>query len=164
VKVAIYPGSFDPPTNGHIDVLERASKMFDHIIVAVVHNIYKNGLFTTEERVDLLKQSSGHIPNIEFDSFSGLLMDYVKSKKACVIIRGLRTVSDFEYEMHMAMMNSHLCPDVSTIFIMCNPNYSFVSSSSVKEAALLGGSVKGLVPPPVEAKLIAKGLEISAKV
>lgn len=153
MRVAVYPGSFDPVTNGHLDVLERASKIFDKIVVAVVHNVYKNSLFTTEERVEMLREVTQHLPNVEVDSFTGLLVQYVKGKEACSIIRGLRTVSDFEYELQLAMTNSHLHPDVDTIFIACASKYYFVSSSGVKEAALLGGSVTGLVPPLVESRL-----------
>lgn len=156
VKLAVYPGSFDPVTNGHIDVLERSAKLFDKIVVAVVENVYKNPLFTLEERVEMLKAVTGHIPGIEVDCFSGLLVNYVQRVGACAIVRGLRTVSDFEYEMHMAMMNRHLCPEVDTVFIMCNNKYVFVSSSSIKEAAMVGGFVTGLVPPYVEEKLRAK--------
>lgn len=160
MRLAVYPGSFDPVTNGHIDVLERASRIFDRVIVAVVHNVYKNPLFTTEERVDMLKEVTKHLPNLEVDSFSGLLVNYVRKQQASAIIRGLRTVSDFEYELQLAMTNSHLYPEVDTIFIACNSKYYFVSSTSVKEAALLGGSVCGLVPPLVEAKLQSKLCEL----
>jgi pantetheine-phosphate adenylyltransferase len=156
VKLAIYPGSFDPVTFGHVDVLERASRIFDRVVVAVVHNVYKNPLFTTEERVEMLRGVTQHLPNIEVDSFSGLLVNYVRKQQASAIIRGLRTVSDFEYELQLAMTNSHLYPEVDTIFIACNSKYYFVSSTGVKEAALLGGSVCGLVPPLVEEKLQTK--------
>lgn len=156
MKIAVYPGSFDPVTNGHVDVFKRAAELFDHLVVAVVHNVYKQALFTLDERVEMLTEITQDIPNISIDSFSGLLIDYVRKKEAKAIIRGLRTVSDFEYEMHMAMMNSHLCPDVDTIFIMCNPQYFFVSSTGVKEAALLGGSVSGLVPAVIEERLMQK--------
>ncbi|MGE5397796.1 MAG: pantetheine-phosphate adenylyltransferase [Chitinophagales bacterium] len=153
MKIAVYPGSFDPVTNGHIDILERASLLFDRIVVAVVHHVYKNPLFTLNERVAMLKELTGHVPNIEVESFNGLLMNYVKEKQACAIIRGLRTVSDFEYEMQMAMMNRHICPEVETVFMMANSKYIFVSSSNIKEAVLVDGSVSGLVPPLVEEKL-----------
>ncbi len=159
-RVAVYPGSFDPVTNGHLDVLERASKIFDRVVVAVVHNVYKNPLFTTEERVEMLRVVTKHLPNLEVDSFSGLLVNYVRKKQASAIIRGLRTVSDFEYELQLAMTNSHLYPEVDTIFIACNSKYYFVSSTGIKEAALLGGSVCGLVPPLVEEKLQLKLREL----
>ncbi|MGI6513326.1 MAG: pantetheine-phosphate adenylyltransferase [Syntrophomonadaceae bacterium] len=158
-KVAVYPGSFDPVTNGHLDVLERASRIFDRVIVAVVHNVYKNPLFSTEERVEMLREVTRHLPNLEVDSFTGLLVNYVRKRQATAIVRGLRTVSDFEYELQLAMTNSHLYPEVDTIFIACNSKYYFVSSTGVKEAALLGGSVCGLVPPLVEEKLQEKLLK-----
>ncbi|MBC7074518.1 MAG: pantetheine-phosphate adenylyltransferase [Syntrophomonadaceae bacterium] len=154
MKVAVYPGSFDPVTNGHIDILEKTIKIFDKIIVAVIHNVYKQPLFTPEERVELIKESTQHLKNIEVGCFSGLLVDYIKEKKACAIIRGLRTVTDFEYEMQMAMMNKELFPEVDTVFVMSNSKYIFVSSSAVKEAVLLGGDVSTLVPEAVR-----RGLE-----
>ncbi len=161
MKLAVYPGSFDPVTNGHLDVLERASRIFDRVIVAVVHNVYKKPLFTTEERTEMLRRVTEHLPNLEIDSFSGLLVNYVQERQANVIVRGLRTVSDFEYELQLAMTNNHLCPEVDTVFIACNSKYYFVSSTGVKEAALLGGSVCGLVPPLVEAKLQSKLCELN---
>lgn len=154
VRVAVYPGSFDPVTNGHIDIIEKSSRLFDRIIIAVVHNVTKKALFTLDERVALIKESTRHLENIEIDCFSGLLANYLQEKKACAIIRGLRTMSDFEYEMQMAMMNKLLIPEVDTIFIMADAEHVFVSSSGVKEAALLGGDVSSLVPPHVK-----KGLE-----
>jgi pantetheine-phosphate adenylyltransferase len=159
VKVAVYPGSFDPVTRGHIDILERSSKLFDRIIVAVVHNVNKKGLFTLDERVEMIREATRHVLNVEVDCFSGLLVDYIAEKGACGIVRGLRTVSDFEYEMHMAMMNHQLLPEVETLFIMSSSQYMFISSSIVKEAALLGGSVGDLVPPNVEARLQEKWKE-----
>ncbi|MBO8159477.1 pantetheine-phosphate adenylyltransferase [Thermosyntropha sp.] len=156
MKLAVYPGSFDPITRGHIDILEKTSKIFDKIIIAVVHNINKKALFTLEERVELIKESISHLDNVEVESFSGLLVDYIREKKACAIIRGLRTVSDFEYEATMAYMNKNLLPDVDTIFVMSRPEYIFISSSGVKEAAILGGDVSAMVPLPVEKKLKEK--------
>ncbi|MGI5921180.1 MAG: pantetheine-phosphate adenylyltransferase [Syntrophomonadaceae bacterium] len=156
MKLAVYPGSFDPVTNGHIDILERTSPLFDRIIVAVVHNVSKKALFTPHERVDLIRKSTSHLPNIDVDCFSGLLADYISGKNACAIIRGLRTVSDFEYEMQMAMMNRVLIPNLETIFVMSDSKYIFVSSSGVKEAALLGGDVSSLVPRVVEQGLVDK--------
>lgn len=158
MKLAIYPGSFDPVTNGHIDILEKTSKIFDKIIVAVIHNVYKQALFTLEERVNLIEKSTRHLDNIEVDCFSGLLATYLEDKNFCAIIRGLRTVTDFEYEMHMAMMNKKLIPGIDTIFVMSDTDYIFVSSSGVKEAALLGGDVSSLVPPAVK-----DGLEEKAR-
>ncbi len=154
--IAVYPGSFDPVTNGHIDILERTSPLFDKIVIAVIHNVYKQALFTLEERVNLIRESTSHLSNVEVDSFSGLLADYIKAKKGNVIIRGLRSLTDFEYESHMSMMNKTLLPDVDTIFVMSASKYIFVSSSAVKEAAMLGGDVSSLVPPAVEVGLIQK--------
>lgn len=154
MRLAVYPGSFDPVTNGHIDILEKTSKIFDKIIVAVVHNVSKRALFTLDERVTLIKESTRHLDNIEVECFSGLLANYLSEKNACAIIRGLRTVADFEYEMHMAMINKKLIPELDTIFVMSDSNNIFVSSSIIKEAALLGGDVSGLVP-----EIVKKGLE-----
>lgn len=156
MRLAIYPGSFDPVTNGHIDILEKTSKLFDRIVIAVVHNVGKNALFSLNERVSLIKESTSHIPNVEVESFSGLLVDYVKQKEACAIIRGLRTVTDFEYEMHIAMINRKMLPEVETIFILSDSRYIFVSSSIIKETALLGGDVTGLVPEAVSIGLAKK--------
>lgn len=156
MRLAVYPGSFDPVTNGHIDILEKTSKLFDQIIVAVVHNVSKKALFTLEEREALIKESTLHLPNIKVESFSGLLADYVREKQACAIIRGLRTVSDFEYEMSMAMINKKLISQVDTIFVMSDCNNVFISSSIVKEAALLGGDVSSLVPQVVNKHLLHK--------
>lgn len=156
MRLAVYPGSFDPVTNGHIDILDKTSKLFDQILVAVVHNVSKRALFTLEEREALIKESTPHLNNIEVESFSGLLADYVREKQACAIIRGLRTVSDFEYEMSMAMINKKLIPQVDTIFVMSDCNNVFISSSIVKEAALLGGDVSALVPEVVNKKLLQK--------
>ncbi|HRW11969.1 MAG TPA: pantetheine-phosphate adenylyltransferase [Syntrophomonas sp.] len=156
MAIAVYPGSFDPVTMGHIDILERTSRIFDKIVVAVVHNVTKQALFTLDERVELIKNSVQHLPNVEVECFNGLLADFLKSKDATVIIRGLRSITDFEYESHMSMMNKNLLPDIDTVFIMSNPCYIFVSSSGIKEAALLGGSVCGLVPKAVEIGLKEK--------
>jgi pantetheine-phosphate adenylyltransferase len=163
LKLAVYPGSFDPVTNGHLDILERTSKLFDKIIVAVIHNVSKQALFTPQERADLIRESTKHLPNIEVECFSGLLADYVSGKHACAIIRGLRTVIDFEYEMQMAMWNRVLIPNLETIFVMSDSKYIFVSSSGVKEAALLGGNVSSLVPEVVERGLLDKLKIISQK-
>ncbi|MDD3364570.1 MAG: pantetheine-phosphate adenylyltransferase [Syntrophomonas sp.] len=149
MKIAVYPGSFDPITNGHIDILERTSPLFDKIIVAVVHNVYKQALFSPEERVALIKETTGHLGNIEVDCFSGLLVDYLKEKEASIIIRGMRSLTDFEYESHMSMINKKLLPEVNTIFVMADSNYICVSSSGVKEAAMLGGDVSSMVPKAV---------------
>lgn len=148
-SLAICPGSFDPITNGHLDIITRGSKIFDHVIVAVFNNQSKTPLFTVEERLDLIRKSTSHLPNVSVDSSDHLLMDYAREKKADVVIRGLRAVSDFEYEMQITSMNRKLNPEVETLFMMTNNQYSFLSSSMVKEAAKYDGNVTDLVPEPV---------------
>lgn len=155
-KLAICPGSFDPVTYGHLDIIERASKVFDHVIVAVFHNEAKTPLFNTDERMDLLKQSVVHLDNVSVDSHGGLLMDYAREKQACAVVRGLRAVSDFEYELQITSMNRKLNKDVETFFIMSNNKYSFLSSSMVKEVAKYDANVSDLVPPCVEVALKQK--------
>lgn len=146
MRIGVYPGSFDPVTNGHMDVIKRSSKIFDKVIVAVVRNYSKKPLFTAEERQELIRSNIKDLPNVEADSFEGLLIDYVHKKHAKVIIKGLRAISDFEYEFQMALMNRKLDREVETIFLMTNHKYSFLSSSMVKEVAGLGGCIDGLVP------------------
>lgn len=153
---AIYPGSFDPVTCGHLDIIERATKVFEHVIVAVALNMEKQPLFTVEERVALLKQACGHLKNVTVDCFEGLTVDYARAQGAKVIIRSLRAVSDFEYELQMALMNKRLNPEVETLFMMTSAEYSFLSSSLVKELACLGTSIRGLVPECVEEQIFAK--------
>ncbi len=153
MRRSIVPGSFDPMTNGHIDIIERASRLFDAVTVAVARNIGKNPLFSAEERVAMLQEECAHLPNVGVDSFDGLLVDYVTHIGATTIVRGLRVVSDFEYELQMAHTNRHLSPEVETVFVMTTTEYSFLSSSIVKEIALLGGSVEGLVPDSVRQRL-----------
>jgi pantetheine-phosphate adenylyltransferase len=148
-RIGVYPGSFDPVTMGHIDIILRASKQFDHLIVAVLNNLSKNALFTVEERKDLLRQVTADIPNIEVDSFRDLLANYMRQKDAHVIVRGIRTVTDFEYELQMASTNHKLNPDVETIFMMTNPKYSYLSSSLVKEVAHFNGDLTEWVSPEV---------------
>ena len=155
---AIYPGSFDPVTNGHIDIIERASKLFDELIVAVSTNIKKSPLFTTEERLDMLKKACQHLPNVTVDGFVDLTVSYAASKKAQAIIRGLRALSDVEFELEMAIMNKRLDTRIETIFMSANAEYSYLSSSIVKEISSFGGSVQGLVPPIVEEYLANKFL------
>ncbi|MDD3706381.1 MAG: pantetheine-phosphate adenylyltransferase [Clostridiaceae bacterium] len=150
MKIAVYPGSFDPTTNGHLDIVKRSGLLFDKVIVAVLNNPNKKPLFSVEERVDILRRTCKDIENVEIDCFSGLLIDYAKSKNACAIVKGLRAVSDFEYELQMAHMNKKLNPDIETIFIMTNSRYSYLSSSLVKEVAQFGGCIKGLVPEIIE--------------
>lgn len=150
IKKVLYAGSFDPITNGHLDLINRAAKLGDHLIVGVIENMSKTPFFTVEERVDMIRKATGHINNIEVDHFSGLLADYVKSKKIDVVVRGLRATMDFEYEIQMAQMNARLYnDDVETVFLMTCPDYSFVSSSIVKEVFTLKGDIKGLVPDKV---------------
>ena len=156
MRVAVYPGSFDPLTNGHVDIIRRGALMFDRIIVAILLNAEKAPLFTADERVRLIRDVFRDTPSVEADTFDGLLVDYMRQKNATIIVRGLRAVSDFEYEMQMALMNRHLSSDVETVFMMPAEQYTYVSSRLVKEVALLGGSVTGLVPERVEKRLIEK--------
>ena len=155
-RVAIYPGSFDPVTMGHLDIIHRAAKQFDRLIVAVLNNMSKNPLFTVEERTDLLRQVTADMPNVEVDSFRDLLAHYVRQKEANVIVRGIRTVTDFEYELQIASINSKLNPTAETIFMMTNPKYSYLSSSVVKEIAHFGGDMTDFVTPEVELVLKRK--------
>jgi|TARA_Y100000310_G_C20691451_1_gene822531 pantetheine-phosphate adenylyltransferase len=156
MKTAVYPGSFDPVTNGHIDVIKRALKIFDNVIVAVGDNPGKKPLFTTEERLEMLKESTKDLKNIEIDSFSGLLLDYARSKNSKIIIRGLRAVSDFDFEFQRALMNRVVDDDIETIFIMTKEHYVYLNSSIVKEMAMFDGKLNGLVPEIVEKKLKEK--------
>jgi len=149
LTTAIYPGSFDPITNGHLDVLERASKIFKKVIMAVLVNPNKNSFLSTETKVALIKESVSHLNNVEVDSFMGLTVEYAKAKNADVLIRGLRAVSDFEYEMQMAQINQNLGPQLDTIFLITKVENNFVSSSIVKEISLLGGDISQFVPKPV---------------
>ena len=149
-KIAIYPGSFDPVTYGHLDIIKRALKIFDKVIVAVSHNVEKRPLFDVSERVSLLKRSLKGLKRIEIDDFDCLVIGYVKKKKAAVVVRGLRMISDFEYEFQMALTNRKLSNDIETIFMMPSESYSYLSSKLIKEAASLGANLKGFVPPFVE--------------
>ena len=149
MKTAICPGSFDPVTNGHLDIIKRTSKIVDKVIVAVLYNPAKNPLFTVEERVELLKKVTKDIPNIEVTCFSGLLVDYVNQKKIDIIVKGLRAVSDFEYEFQMALMNKKLNSKIETMFMMTKGEYSYLSSSIIKETFRLNGCINGLVPNEV---------------
>ena len=151
--VAIYPGSFDPLTNGHVDIIQRGSRFFDRIVIGILLNLEKSPLFTVPERVSIAREVFREWPNVEVDTFDGLLVDYARRKGASVIVRGLRAVSDFEYEMQMALMNRRLNPDVETVFMMPAEPYTYVSSRLVKEVVALGGTVHGLVPEVVEARL-----------
>jgi len=163
-RVAIYPGSFDPVTNGHIDILERGLKLFDKIIVAILLNPGKDPLFTVEERIHMLKISLKKIDNIEIDTFSGLLVDYAAKKKSHAILRGMRAVSDFEYEFQLAVMNRRLNREIQTVFLMTGLRWIFTSSSIIKEAARFGGNINGMVPPIVNHNLKEKfGFIINSK-
>ncbi len=154
--IAIYPGSFDPITNGHLDLIQRAMKIFDHIIVAVATNAFKKSLFTIEERMEMIRGSLSGNPNISIDTFDGLLVKYARAKKARAILRGLRAVTDFEYEFQLAMMNRRLEPEIETIFLMTGLRWVFLSSSILKEAAIHGGDIEGMVPEIVFKKLREK--------
>lgn len=150
---AVYAGSFDPVTNGHLDLIERASPFFGALVVAVGKNERKPPAFSLEARIDMLREVTGHLENVIVDAFDGLLVEYARFVGATAIIRGLRAVADFDYEMQQVLMNKRLCPEIETVFLLTSGKYSFLSSSLVKEVALLGGSVRGLVPPPVEESL-----------
>ena len=156
MSLAIYPGSFDPITNGHVSILRSGLVCFDQLIVAVLRNPKKQSLFTVEERVEMIQSEFAGESNIEVDSFDGLLVDYARRKNVRVVLRGLRAVADFEYELQMANMNRHLNKEIETVFIMANDAYFYVSSNIVKEAATLGGDVSKLVPPSVASKLKSK--------
>ena len=150
---AVYPGSFDPITNGHIYIAERAAAVFDEVIVSILVNERKTSAFSVEERCVMARESLGHVKNITVDSFNGLLVDYVRQKNAGAIVRGLRAMSDFEYEFQMALMNRQLAPEIETFFIVTDPKYSYVSSSSVREIFHFGGTVRDVVPEGVYKKL-----------
>ncbi|BAI79670.1 phosphopantetheine adenylyltransferase [Deferribacter desulfuricans SSM1] len=154
--IAIYPGTFDPLTNGHLDIIERGAKMFDRLIVAVAESKRKKPLFDLNDRVTMIEESVLHLPNVEVESFSNLLVDFMKEKNADVILRGLRVVSDFEYELQLALMNRKLNANCETVFLMPNKKYIFLSSSMVREIALLGGDVSCFVPKPVNDFILRK--------
>jgi len=154
--IAVYPGSFDPITNGHLDLIQRALKIFDHIVVAVATNAFKQSLFTIEERMEMIRGSLAGNPNVSIDSFDGLLVKYARATKARAILRGLRAVTDFEYEFQLAMMNRRLEPEIETVFLMTGLRWVFLSSSILKEAAIHGGDIQGMVPEIVFQKLREK--------
>lgn len=156
MKICVYPGSFDPITNGHLDIIDRAAKIFDKLIIAVLVNSSKNPTFSLDERVKLINDIVKDRSNIEVEYFSGLLIDFVRQKKACTIIKGLRAVSDFEYELQMALLNKNLDPEIETLFMMTNINYSYLSSSAVKELAKNGGNIDGLVPEGIRDTVLSK--------
>ncbi|HEX2049365.1 MAG TPA: pantetheine-phosphate adenylyltransferase [Actinomycetota bacterium] len=154
-RTALCPGSFDPPTNGHLDVVERTARYFERVVVAVIANPSKQPLFTLEERTSMLADAVAHLDNVEIESFDGLLVDFARDHDVSVVVKGLRAVSDFEYELQMSQMNAALSPGLDTMFLTAKPAWSFLSSSLVKEVARFGGSVDGLVPPVV-AKALAE--------
>jgi len=149
MKIAIYPGTFDPVTNGHVDILERALNLFDKVIITIARNTAKNPLFTEEERIALLRQVTKHYKNVEVDSFNGLLVEYVQKRHAIAVVRGLRAMTDFEYELQMALMNRKLDEKMETVFMMPNEKYTYLSSNFVREIAKLGGDVSKFVPAVV---------------
>jgi pantetheine-phosphate adenylyltransferase len=156
MKLAVYPGSFDPLTNGHVDIIERGTHLFDKIIVAILVNVEKSPLFSMEERVEIVREVFKGRPNVEVDTFDGLLVDYVTKREADVIVRGLRALSDFETEFQMALMNRRLGPHIETVFMMPAEQYTYISSRLIKEVFSLGGQVRGLVPEVVERRLSEK--------
>jgi len=158
MKRAIYPGSFDPVTLGHIDVIERASKLFDHLIIGVLNNSAKTPLFSVEERVNMLKEATKDLPNVEVKSFGGLTVEFAKECHAGALVRGLRAITDFEYELQIAQLNRVIAPDIDTVFLTTNLKYAYLSSSSVKEVAAYGGDISHFVTPPVE-KAVQKKFE-----
>ena len=150
---AIYPGSFDPPTNGHLDLIQRGSKIFEELVVAILRNSEKVPMFSVGERLEMLRALTADLPNVRIDTFDGLMVEYAKSLEATCVLRGIRAISDYEYELQMALMNRKLEPTLETVFMMPADKYSYVSSRLVREVAQAGGPVKGLVPEIVEQKL-----------
>ena len=156
MKTAIYPGSFDPVTLGHYDIIERSSKIFDKLIVGVLNNSAKSPLFSVEERVNMLKDVTSHFPNVEVQSFAGLLIDFVRSNDANVIVRGLRAITDFEYELQLAQMNRVIAPEIDTLFLTTNLKYAYLSSSMAKEVAMYGGDISSFMSPEIAEKVREK--------
>jgi pantetheine-phosphate adenylyltransferase len=154
--IAIYPGSFDPPTNGHLDLIERGSKIFEELVVAILRNSEKTPMFSTAERLEMLRELTSELSNVRIDTFDGLMVEYAKSIEAKCVLRGIRAISDYEYELQMALLNRKLEPTLETVFMMPADKYSYVSSRLVREVAQAGGPVKGLVPVVVEQKLKEK--------
>lgn len=156
MRIAVYPGSFDPITNGHLDIIQRASRLYDMVVVGVLQNGGKSPVFTPDERVEMIQSVTADLGNVEVEGFSGLLVDFVKAKDASVIIKGLRTVADFEYEFQMALLNKALNPEYETVFMMTDTKYSYISSSMVKELAGFKGDLTGLVPAKIINKIKEK--------
>ena len=163
MKKAIYPGSFDPVTLGHLDIIERASKLFDHLIIGVLNNSAKTPLFTVEERVSMLKEVTKGIPNVEIQSFDGLLVDFAKERGVKAVVRGLRAITDFEYELQIAQLNRVMAPEIDTVFLTTNLKYAYLSSSSVKEVAAYGGDISPFLTPEVEKRVHDKYNELKIK-
>ena len=153
---ALYPGTFDPPTNGHVDIIQRGSRLFDHLIVAILVNPVKNPLFSIEERIEMLREATSSIHNVSFATFDGLMVDFARQQGVVAVLRGIRAISDYEYEFQMALMNRRLAPEIETVFLQPAGRYSFVSSRMLKEVFSLGGDVTGLVPPNVLKRLRAR--------
>jgi pantetheine-phosphate adenylyltransferase len=156
MRRAIYPGSFDPITNGHLDIIERSSKLFDEVIIGVLVNSQKTPLFNFDERIEIIRAVVADLPQVRVDTFNGLLVNYAQSQQADCIVRGIRAISDYEYELQMALMNRRLAPKVETVFMMAAEDYSYLSSRLVKEVFMLNGSITGLVPSLVEEKMKEK--------
>ena len=156
MKTAIYPGSFDPVTLGHFDIIKRSSEIFDQVIVGVLCNSAKSPLFSVEERVNMLKDVTSHFPNVEVQSFAGLLIDFVRSNDANVIVRGLRAITDFEYELQLAQMNRVIAPEIDTLFLTTNLKYAYLSSSMAKEVAMYGGDISSFLSPEIAEKVREK--------
>ena len=153
---ALYPGTFDPPTNGHVDLIQRVSKLFEHLTVAILNNPVKNPLFTVEERVEMLKESTRQLGNVSVATFEGLMVDFARQNGATAVLRGIRAITDYEYEFQMALMNRRLAPEIETVFLQPAGRYSFVSSRLVKEVVSFGGKVDGLVPSNVAKRLVGR--------
>ena len=160
MRIAVYPGSFDPITNGHLDIIERASRVYEKLVVGVLSNASKTPLFSAEKRVEMIRLVTKHLDNVEVDTFTGLLVDFAASKNATVIVKGLRTVADFEYEFQMAGMNQKLMPEVETIFLTPAEQFQFISGTFVREIAMMGGDVSGFVPQNILAALEKKRSEL----
>lgn len=154
MKVAICPGSFDPVTLGHLDIIERTSYLFDKVIVAVLCNMDKHPNFTVEERMEFLRETTSHLPNVEISSFDGLLVDFAKEKGATAVVKGLRAVSDFEYEFQMSLINKKLCPEIETVYLNTSQEYMYLSSSVIKQIATLGGDISNFVPEAIHTKIV----------
>jgi pantetheine-phosphate adenylyltransferase len=150
---ALYPGTFDPPTNGHVDLIQRGSKLFEHLTVAILNNPVKNPLFTLDERVDMLREVTSTLPNVSVATFDGMMVDFARKLGASAVLRGIRAISDYEYEFQMALMNRRLAPEIETVFLQPAGRYSFISSRMLKEVFSFGGDVTGLVPPNVLKRL-----------